>query len=236
VLEQQKNETAYRQLLAQGALAVLLPTEDLENGCLRTLVSEVFGELILGSGIGGKACEGWLLWEGIAKTLEDLQARISKKALDDEQRDTRSQLERYGLLSSKEDTDKASTGRRPSPIADMLWNILQYAFLAFTALRILIVALATSPSLPRRAAMVNLQAQPPIASGDQAPKVGPSASGRARPLAKQPILSMQIWPCFSHLLDLDVRMPWLAGLLSLLQWGALAGPGRVGDTNGALDR
>src|SRR5216117_635801 len=39
--EQQKNEAAYRRLLVQGVLAVLLPTEDLENGCLRTLVREI---------------------------------------------------------------------------------------------------------------------------------------------------------------------------------------------------
>ncbi|RYZ32624.1 MAG: hypothetical protein EOP01_00570, partial [Propionibacteriaceae bacterium] len=58
-VEQRENESAWRQLLVQGVLAVLLPTEDLENGCLRALVAEIFAEMILGNGISGKACESW---------------------------------------------------------------------------------------------------------------------------------------------------------------------------------
>ncbi|KAI9864950.1 MAG: hypothetical protein M1830_006072, partial [Pleopsidium flavum] len=54
VNELQQNEAAYCQLLVQGVLAVLLPPEDLENACLRTLVTDILGELILRNGIGGK--------------------------------------------------------------------------------------------------------------------------------------------------------------------------------------
>ncbi|KAK5048842.1 hypothetical protein LTR16_010999, partial [Cryomyces antarcticus] len=54
VLEQQQNEAAWRRLLVEGILAVLLPTEDLENGCLRTLVTEVLSEMVIGNGIAGK--------------------------------------------------------------------------------------------------------------------------------------------------------------------------------------
>ena len=69
-LEQKENEAAYRQLLVHGVLAVLLPTEDLENSCLTALVGQIFSEMIIGNGIGGKASEPWLLWEGITKTAE----------------------------------------------------------------------------------------------------------------------------------------------------------------------
>ena len=63
ILEQARNEESWRQLLVQGVLAVLLPTEDLENGCLRALVAEIFSDMILGNGVSGKACKPWLLWE-----------------------------------------------------------------------------------------------------------------------------------------------------------------------------
>lgn len=54
--------------------------------------------------------------------------------------------------------------------------------------------------------------------------------------ATRPILSMNLWSCVSHLLELDARMPWLSGLLSLLHWATLVGPGEVGNTDGTLDR
>ena len=44
--EQSANETLYFQLLVQGVLAVLLPTEDLENDCLRTLVGDGIADLV----------------------------------------------------------------------------------------------------------------------------------------------------------------------------------------------
>jgi hypothetical protein len=54
--------------------------------------------------------------------------------------------------------------------------------------------------------------------------------------SKRPMVSMKLWSCASQLVELDMRMPWLSGFASLLRWLALAGPGRVGDTDGALDR
>ena len=53
---------------------------------------------------------------------------------------------------------------------------------------------------------------------------------------KQPIIMMKLWSCVSNLLDLDVRMPWLSGAVSMLQWGAITGPGEVGNTDGMLDK
>lgn len=49
VVEQRESESAWRQLLVHGVLALLLPTEDLENGCLRALVAEIFAEMIKNS-------------------------------------------------------------------------------------------------------------------------------------------------------------------------------------------
>ncbi|TQS32233.1 hypothetical protein Golomagni_07458, partial [Golovinomyces magnicellulatus] len=63
--EQLKNEAEYRQLLVQAILAILLPTEDLENPCLTSLVEQIFSELIIGNNIANKASQPWLLYECI---------------------------------------------------------------------------------------------------------------------------------------------------------------------------
>ncbi len=67
VLEQHQNDSDYRQLLSEGLLAVLLPTDDVQNPCLRALASEVFADLVLGNFIGGRLCESVFIWEAFAK-------------------------------------------------------------------------------------------------------------------------------------------------------------------------
>ncbi|KAI9812147.1 MAG: hypothetical protein M1827_004813 [Pycnora praestabilis] len=243
VLEQQQNETAYRQLLVQGALAVILPTEDLENPCLRALVAEVFGEMILGNGVGGKACEGWLLWEGIMKIAENLKARRPKGTIDIKEQSRRiSRLEEFGLLSS-EATAKSPAVIRHSEfqgltsVSTVFWCMMQYAYIAFTVLRFIVMDVATSSSLPSRSQSTSPpQSRTPVIDSDQAPATrGSPPSTKAAP-PKQPILGMKIWSCISLLFEMDVRMPWLTGFLSLIQWGAIAGYGRVGNTDGTLDK
>jgi hypothetical protein len=39
-----------------------------------------------------------------------------------------------------------------------------------------------------------------------------------------------------QIIELDTRMPWLVGSFSMLHRGLLAGPGKMGDTDGVLDR
>lgn len=295
VLEQQQNEAAWRQLLVQGTLAVLLPTEDLENACLRTLVAEVFSELILGNGIGGKACDGWLLWEALTKIIQTLRpgviagaggqpsstgtdastgekgemmdegAEEENEEEDDEGdgehelegegeanaagdvklEDSTSRLERFGLLSSvtsqaaREGGATATAASSDQPplhkdgqhgsIATMFWQAIQYSFLAAGWLRALVMAIATAPSLPARNSMLAT-----AGSGTDSPATAKSPAETQA--IKRPILTMRVWTLAATLLDLDARMPWLSGLLSLGQWASVSGPGRVGEADGALDR
>ncbi|KAH7382345.1 PXA domain-containing protein [Pyrenochaeta sp. MPI-SDFR-AT-0127] len=242
IVEQRENESAWRQLLVQGVLAVLLPTEDLENGCLRALVAEIFAEMILGNGISGKACEGWLLWEGITRIAEVLQTDNAKEK--DTQPEpaasgqARTRLERFGLLASSTGEGPGPSIQhhktKPVPISGLFWAVVQYAFLACTAVRAVILSLATSSALPLRSV---ISEQSPVEALDQSQMPQVDAPAVRRPLgSKRPIVSMKLWSCVAQLAELDVRMPWLLGSISIFHRGALAGPGRVGETDGVLDR
>jgi hypothetical protein len=247
-LEQRESESAWRQLLVHGVLALLLPTEDLENGCLRALVGEIFAEMILGNGISGKACEGWVLWEGITRIAEVLQTDATKEkdpqSEDADAGQSLTRLERYGLLSSHEGTDidskeslvaKVNSHKTTAVYASSLfWTVIQYAFLAFTAARAVILHLATLTSLPSRSA-TSEQSSVEALDQSQIPQVEASSSKRLLG-AKRPVVSMSLWSCAAQLAELDVRMPWLLGFISMLHRGALVGPGRVGETDGLLDR
>ena len=254
IVEQRENESAWRQLLVQGVLVVLLPTEDLENACLRSLVAEIFAEMILGNGISGKACEGWLLWEGITRIAEVLQADRTKekgdrpepRSDDTDPQPPLNRLERHGLLSPPTDEQNAqskppfvSTGHHhgaPMTIAGVFWAAIQYVFLAGFAIRAVIAAFATSSSLPPRSVtgtIVQSSVETPYQSH---PSQAESPLMRRPPTTKRPIVSMKLWGCASKFVELDARMPWLSGLISMLHWGALLGPGKVGDTDGVLDR
>jgi hypothetical protein len=249
LLEQELNEEAWRQLLVQGVLAVLLPTEDLENGCLRALVAEIFAEMILGNGLSKKACEPWLLWDAIATVIEATQPRTLARKQDVESAQlantASSRLEQFGLLSvSKElsdDSHRFNLSRQGSAAlssaSGLFWTVVQYMFLASTALRAVIYALATSSTLPSRS-KTWLSPSDAERQGQLSSNLTARSETSSTTLSEdqRPILSMAVWSMFGNLIELKVRMPWLSGLLALLQHGALFGPGRVGDTDGALDR
>ena len=236
VHEQIENEAAYRQLLVQGVLAVLLPTEDLENDCLTALVGQIFSEMILGGAIGGKASEPWLLWEGITKIAEFIQAQLPKSKA--QVRLDRSNSELVNSVPATTSAKYGKTSRMGQSVQKTFWLVLQYVFVGFTAVRFLIVSFATSSSLPFRMApstkitrpeYVKDFVEPPNLTNPESP-----SSGRTSP--KQPILKMKIWSCVSVLLDLEGRMPWLHATISMLQWGAITGPEKLGSTDGMIDK
>ncbi|KAF1925552.1 uncharacterized protein M421DRAFT_239172 [Didymella exigua CBS 183.55] len=247
-VEQRESESAWRQLIIQGVLAVLLPTDDLKNGCLRSLVAEIFAEMILGSGISGKTCEGWLLWEAIGRIADILQTDPDHDDVhssdDGASVEDLSRLERFGLLPSQAEEQSDSNS---APVADakryesacmsasgLFWMAIQCAFLAFTALRAFVLTIVTASSLPSRSL-----ADGPISMEESHQSLSSEMESQASTLlldVKRPIVSMKLWSCAAQFVELDVRMPWLTGFVSMLHCGALFGPGRVGDTDGVLDR
>jgi len=223
--------------LVQGVLTVLLPTEDLKNDCLTALVGQIFSEMVLGGGIGGKACEPWLLWEGITKIAEVIQAQLPKsKARVRIDRSITDSVDSEQLHTTRGRAKRSGIG---CSIQKTFWLILQYVFIAFTAVRFIIITIVTSSSLPSRSLpMIRITGsahskghlQPPTSTN-----ITTISEGRTLPL-KQPVLAMKLWSCVSTLLDLEARMPWLSATISMLQWGALTGPGEVGNTDGMIDK
>ena len=230
--EQLKNETTYRQLLVQGILAILLPTEDLENACLRTLVTDIIGESILGNGVSGKACEGWLIWEGITKIVETIKARIESKASGEEiEIDTRSRLEKFGLLSEKsEESDRSVEANRSSVLSEIFWRLLQYGFLIFFAVRFIIIGLIAASSRSSRS-RINF-----VTSGPDIINLPKGQRRSDAPSSKRPILTFKAFSLTALLLDLSDRMPWLSGSLKLIQYHVTDGFFNVGTTDGLLDK
>jgi len=208
---------------------VLLPTEDLENGCLRALVGEILSEMIVRAALSERLCQSWLLWELITRVLEMMRPRNRAVTIVESGSKAAgtSRLEQFGLMDTEgpsheamidHRTSSAASGAVSTSISGLFWTGVQYAFFAFTAARIVILALASSPSLPSRC-----KTWPVVSKAD----------GQARNLRPRPVVSFGLWRACSRLIDLDLRMPWLAGLLSLLHLAVVAGPGRV---DGGLDR
>ncbi|KAG9246388.1 PXA domain-containing protein [Calycina marina] len=237
VEQQAENEAAYRQLLVQGVMAVLLPTEDLESDCLTSLVGQIFSEMIIGNGIGGKASEPWLLWEGITKTAEVIQSKLPNSK-------AQVRLERSNSVSSDHAFDvisgSSTKGWRILLSAEKLfWLALQYAFFTFTTIRFIIITIATSSSLPTRNPHdTKITGSASFQGGLETPNYirTKRTASISNPSLKEPIIKMKIWSCVSSLLDVDTRMPWMSATISMSQWFALTGPGEVGNTDGMVDK
>lgn len=224
--EQSRNEAQYRQLLVQSALAVLLPTEDLENACLRTLVADVIAESILGNAIGGKMCEGYFVWSSMTKIIEVVKARMEPKATGEEiEVDTRSRLEKFGLLSEREKATRPTVDSKRSAVSAVFWRLLQYAWLAFVAVRFVIQGLVAASSRPSRSALLS-----------NAPTSSPLAKSMQPPRTFGPLLSFKIFSLISTILHLSLRMPWALGSLSLVQHHLITGPFKLGATDGIIDQ
>lgn len=232
-----ENEAVYRQLLIQGVVAVLLPTEDLENDCLTTLVGQIFSQMILGGGIGEKASQPWLLWDGITKLTELIQDKLPKSQahvrLD---RSNSSSMTSVKLTITGRSAKSWKIGRS---IQKTFWLVLQYAFLVLIAARFLIAGLLASSALPPR--MASAEKITSSTESRNSVETRNPTHPQTMPMDrssffKQPILQMKIWTCAASLIDIHARMPWLSATLSMLQWGAIAGPGEVGSTDGIIDK
>jgi hypothetical protein len=229
IVEQSESESVYRQLLANGILAVLLPTEDLENSSLRTLVVDVIADLILGNQVSGRICEGWFIWETISKLAAQVGRRQSQDDTKSDSSSQKNRLENFGLLSTEDELPDQPLA--PFSATAWIWNLLQGIYLGYVALRFIAMGLfrvASSPG-PSSHRVGVLPPSPIYQKGDELESSDGVSSRGA-------VLDYRVFSMVSQILGIPWRMPWLSGFLALFQHLILAGPGRVGATDGIIDR
>ncbi|KAM0527529.1 hypothetical protein ACHAPS_002896 [Verticillium nonalfalfae] len=222
--KQQENETMYRQLLVQGVLAILLPTEDLENECLTALVGQILSELIIGNVLINKLAQPWMLWEIMIILVRVLGKR--------EPETTTLEEGVAEALSPDAPIIEPESSTRAWSFQGIFWGVIQWLFMAFTAVQLVVLTLASSSSLPARSTPV-LDAKSSLAGSGSATK---AAKANASKPVKAPIVTFKLWSCISSLIELDSRTPWLSGALSMLQFGAVSGPAKLAGLDGPLDR
>jgi hypothetical protein len=234
--DQQENESAWCQMVVNRALALLLPYEEHQNPCLQVLVSEILAEMIFHNGICGKACENWLLWEGVTKVIYVLRPDLVPAQPVDQQ--PINQLKQFGLVSKEEDVTHPKTNRHWfEALSQGFWALLQSFWLFWIMMRSAVVALMQASSLPARS--THEQHSKLDSIPDDSDNLNATSTEKQRVSAASqnvPILGMALWTCLSKLAHLQERMPWLTGSLSLMQWLLLHGPGQVCYTNSRFDR
>ena len=232
------NETVYRHLLVQSVLAVVLPTEDLENFSLRTLVTDIIADLILGQVIAEKMSERWFLEDTITRIVVIVKAHIEPKATGEElEVGARSRLEKFGLLSVKA---VANSRHSPKPhqsgLMSYFWRIMQYGYLAILFLRFTVVGILQARRLPSRvAARKGADPSSPSALSVLVP-IMPQETGPVGDRPPRAVLTYRILAFLSTFLDLSTRMPWLASSLAFGQHLLTAAAGRLVSANSVLDR
>ncbi|KAH8737941.1 PXA domain-containing protein [Ilyonectria robusta] len=222
VSDQRENEALYRQLLVQGVLAILLPTEDLENPCLTALVEQIFSELIIGNVIANKASQPWLLYEGICITARVLQ-----------EKKTKSECTTAANTQPSDARLEVKGGRRWS-IRGLFLGLIQLGMLLVGSIRLITMTLVMASSLPPRATPFDEKGV--VTDCGNAKDDKSLSGGGPSAFVKAPVLSFRIWACLGNLVEMGSRMPWLDGFLSLLQLGAVHGPGRMAGLDGPVDR
>ncbi|KAF4121225.1 mitochondrial splicing suppressor protein 51 [Geosmithia morbida] len=223
VEEQKRNETVYRQLLVQAVLAVLLPTEDLENGCLTTLVGQILSDLIIGNLVAEKLAQPWMMWEMIV-----ILARVVNQRRDPAAAPSASRVK----FPSQNSNDKPANS---SSTHTFFLSLINLGIFVFSLIRLLVTTIVDSSSLPSRFS------SPGARDKDRKQKQKlPEAAIAGEPTTDHsslaPILDFRVWSCIATLIELPPRMPWLHGLLSLMQYAVVNGPGRIGGLDSTIDR
>ena len=204
---------------------MLLPTEDLQNNCLVALVGQILSELIIGNILANRLSEPWFIWECFSIASTVIRRRRS--------------VENEPLPRRKSKVPvQARTSSSIESIQTLFWAFIQWIFLAISFVRMAITILITSHSLPprlsRSATTYEKVAARQTTQLDLEKDAGSSHVEPER--SKTPVLAFRCWSAISNLIEMDGRMPWLSGTVSMLQWIMMRTPGRLGGVDGSIDR
>ena len=203
-------------------------------------MSDILSDLVLGQALAQKLCQPWFLHGTVSKVVEIMTSRPVHPADDQKilQPDGRqSRLEKFGLLSADTSVRESySSDQHQSSLSAWFWRLLQYAFIAYQSARFILVGLAHAHRLPQRSRHHHLDGS---TASPSSPKPPVSSSRHSTdPDARSPraVINYRLFSCMSAMLDLTIRMPWLASSLAFCQHILGTGPGRYGVANSTLDK
>lgn len=197
-------------------------------------MSDILSDLILGKEVSGRVCEGWFLWDAITKVTEAVRRQKTLEDAGSANDISASRLGRFGLLSDEDDSANFHASAQ-SRATTWIWSVLQSIYLGYVALRFIATGLFRVASIPGQRNSHRASVSFPAATPVFSKKEGFDSSS-AGVTARRPVLDYRVCSMISQLLTISQRMPWLSGLFALVQHLILAGPGRLGGTDGILDR
>ncbi|KAI5291862.1 hypothetical protein KEM54_004707 [Ascosphaera aggregata] len=178
VATQEEKEGTYRHLLSQAVLAVLLPTEDLKNVCLRTILEDILADLLLGEVVSKKICDKSSIWEYLTKVLHLLQDHSGKgkgkvhkgkagasnataTVATANSKSSKSQLEKFGLLGRPDLSENGAASdavpnrrdflaSKRAAFSAFMWTVLQCLYLIFITVRFAVTGLYKIYSTPEQ--------------------------------------------------------------------------------------
>jgi hypothetical protein len=198
-------------------------------------VNDILSDLILGKEVAGRVCQGWFLWDAITKVTEAVRRRKTLEHTDSTNDVSTNRLERFGLLEDEDDSAKSHASAQSRATA-WIWSVLQNIYLGYVALRFIATGLFRVASNQGQGHSHGASVSFPAATPDFSKKEGFDSSLSDGVTSKRPVLDYRMYSMISQLLGISQRMPWLSGLFALVQHLILAGPGRLGHTDGILDR
>ena len=230
--QQQMHESTYRRLLAEGILALLVPAEDLRNTCLKSLLTEILADMILGGLLSKKLCDGTFIYDMVQRAADSARGASKPWAA----METPSQpakidrLAHFGLLSPRSPT-------APHEITNVFWSIVGYLILTAKYLQTCFNSWMWTTKLPTRSSSrdstIHDAPRPDtfvdLVSGIQHEEV----TTIPKPAVHLPMISYHLWTMAATIVDLAVRMPWLIGIARLTRHFLLQ---HFGDYDGYLDR
>lgn len=210
-----------------------MPTDDLQNGPLRTLVGDILADLIIGQAVAGKVCEGWFLHDAIFKVTVILSDKVQPKESSAEIRDdAKNRLEKFGLLTDDSKFPHGhSSSRDQSKLLTWFWTIVQYAFLVYMFLCYVLKELQLARRKPKRQHHVRASSS----TSSLSEKFHMQSPFQEDP-SPRPVLAYGLYSLISTLLQMADRMPWMTGIITFWQEVLLHGLGRVGGSDSIFDR
>jgi len=200
---------------------------------LTSLVEQILSELVIGNLVAAKVSEPWLIWEGII-----ILTRLARKKDSPGDADG---LSSQATMSQKANSrsEPANSRKRDWSVQQLFWSLVHWIFLIVGIMRFVFSLLVLSRSLPPRAHLAGVRPTE-VASRDIKTEKNTQVSSHGDGASTQPLgvplVDFHIWRCIGLILEVEARMPWLQGMLSMLQWISLRGPGRFASFNGTLDR